>query len=117
VRLRIREWLSRHGQILPASYALNGDLTAAQIAHAREAAVTIERVIETKEHAAPAVKELRHIEDELGGKSRIDDIPRNERWSVRESLIRYDQLRRGRGCAQRQLALRKGNAAHLPVFL
>lgn len=86
--------------LVPAGFALDVDASAAEIAGAREAATAMLAQVKPTATACTAEattrgclleRHLTTIDETLAGIERVEDIPVDERWPVREALLRIDQ--------------------------
>ncbi len=86
--------------ILPTHYALNLEATATEIETTRQTAQTLRGVLlqtpcDGPSKACVAAEQLQLMVDTLGGHARIDELPPEARWKVREASIRVDRALKG----------------------
>jgi PiT family inorganic phosphate transporter len=83
--------------IVPAGFALNAESTQADIQRTLRAVTSIEQVVQLHGDRAGSADltvvrtQLGHVREHLEGRSRVAEIPRSERFAVRQEILTADK--------------------------
>jgi phosphate/sulfate permease len=83
--------------IVPAGFALNAESTQADIQRALRAVTAIVQVVQVHGDRAGSADvtvvrtQLGHVREHLAGRSRVAEIPRSERFAVRQEILTADK--------------------------